>query len=175
MYFSTALLTGLVASVALARGVPQFSRRANSTGPIGSLDATQSKNAQAIMAETKKEGLPKQACLAAIATALQESSLLVYANNAVPASLSQPHDIVGGDQDSVGLFQQRPDFYPNVAADMDPAQSTAQFFTGMKAVGGWQTMDVSTLCQTIQKAQAGNLYGQRVAEARTICQAGGFP
>ena len=71
-------------------------------GSLPGLDATQSRNAQGIIGEVRAEGLPRQACLAAISTALQESELYIYANPVVPASMNYPHDRVGGDQDSVG-------------------------------------------------------------------------
>ncbi|KAJ3498302.1 hypothetical protein NLG97_g1232 [Lecanicillium saksenae] len=78
-----------------------------SGGQLPGLDATQSRNAQAAIGE--------------------ESTLHIYANNPVPASLNYPHDLVGGDQDSIGMFQQRPEWYPDIAADMSASDSTHQF------------------------------------------------
>lgn len=75
-----------------------------SGGSYPGLDAVQSRNAAAAIGEVRAEGLNRQACLAVISTALQESTLHIYANNAVPASLNYPHDLVGGDQDSIGTF-----------------------------------------------------------------------
>lgn len=143
-------------------------------GTISGLDSTQSSHAYAIMDETKHESLPRQACLAAMATALTESSILVYANDAVPSSLNYPHDAVGSDYDSIGIFQQRASIYTNIAADMDPAQSAAQFFTGMKAVSGWETMNVGDLCQAVQRSAYPDRYEANVPQAETICDAGGF-
>lgn len=74
----------------------------NGGGNYPGLDATQSRNARAAIGEVKKEGLGRHACLAVISTPLQESTLHIYANPAVPASMNYPHDLVGGDQDSVG-------------------------------------------------------------------------
>ncbi|MCJ1449550.1 MAG: hypothetical protein MMC23_010070 [Stictis urceolatum] len=127
------------------------------------------------MDETKKENLGRQGCLAAITTGYTEASLLVYANSNVAASLNYPHDAVGSDHDSVGIFQQRVSIYTNIAADMDPAQSAAQFFANMVKISGWQTMDVGTLCQTVQ----GSAYPDRYNEiglpiAGPVCDAGGF-
>lgn len=73
-------------------------------GNYPGLDATQSRNAAAAIGEVRAEGLNRQACLAVISTALQESTLHIYANPVVPASMNYPHDLVGGDQDSVGKF-----------------------------------------------------------------------
>lgn len=66
------------------------------------LDAIQSRNAAAAIGEVLAEGLGRQACLAVIGTAFQESALYIYANPAVPESMNYPNDFLGGDQDSVG-------------------------------------------------------------------------
>lgn len=73
-------------------------------GSYPGLDDVQSRNAAAAIGEVRAEGLNRQACLAVISTALQESTLHIYANPAVPASMNYPHDLVGGDQDSIGKF-----------------------------------------------------------------------
>ncbi|KAK8149327.1 hypothetical protein G3M48_007415 [Beauveria asiatica] len=138
------------------------------------LDAVQSRNAAAAIGQVRAEGLNRQACLAVISTALQESTLHVYANPVVPASMNYPHDLVGGDQDSIGMFQQRPEYYPDIAADMSAAGSTRQFLAAMKQVPNWQTMEVSALDQAVQRAEAGNLYAQRLPLANQVCSAAGF-
>ena len=97
----------------------------------------------------------------------------MYANNAVPASLKYPHDRVGSDHDSIGLFQQRAMYYPNIASDMDAAKSAAQFFAIMKKISGWKTMDVGTLCQKVQRSAYPTAYNKQVGIARDICTAGG--
>ena len=74
----------------------------------------------------------------------------------------------------LGMFQQRPEWYPDIASDMSAAGSTAQFLTAMKQVAGWETMEISALDQAVQKAEAGNLYAQRIPLATQVCQAAGF-
>jgi hypothetical protein len=103
----------------------------------------------------------------------KQSSLLVLANPSVPESYNYPHDGVGTDHDSIGIFQQRAMYYPNIAADMDPARSAAQFFAIMKGISGWQTMNVGTLCQEVQRSADPNAYGEHLAAAQSICDAGG--
>lgn len=98
----------------------------------------------------------------------------MLANNAVPESLDYPHDGLGSDHDSIGIFQQRAMYYPDIAADMDPAKSAGQFITKMKAIKGWETMDVGTLCQKVQVSAVPDAYGKRVAEATEICEAAGM-
>ena len=81
---------------------------------------------------------------------------------------------MGSDHDSVGIFQQRVTYYPNIAADMDPAQSAGQFFNVMVTISGWQTMDVGTLCQDVQKSAYPTRYSANVPAAQQICAAGGL-
>jgi hypothetical protein len=93
----------------------------------------------------------------------------------VPLSLDYPHHATGSDHDSIGIFQQRASIYTNIAADMDPAQSAAQFFTEMKKISGWQTMDVGTLCQKVQRSKYPDRYNQKgLPVAGPVCDAGGF-
>lgn len=169
MQFTTAFIASLLSGAALARSIPTLVAR----GYPG-LDDVQSRNADAAIGEVRAEGLGRQACLAVISTALQESTLHIYANPAVPESLNYPHDLEGGDQDSIGMFQQRPEFYPDIAADMDAAGSTRQFLAVMKGIQGWETMEISALDQAVQRAEAGNLYAQRIPLATQVCDAAGF-
>lgn len=57
---------------------------------------------------------------------LTESGMRVLANPEVPASMHYPHDGVGSDHDSIGMFQQRPG-WGTVAERMDIAHSTSAF------------------------------------------------
>ncbi|QKX63155.1 uncharacterized protein TRUGW13939_10324 [Talaromyces rugulosus] len=142
-----------------------------SDGNLPGLNSVQSSHARAIIAEAKRESLGHQGCLAGIATALTESSILVYANKAVPASMSYKYDAVGSDHDSIGIFQQRAMYYPDIAADMDPAKSAAQFFAKMKGVSGWKTMNVGDLCQKVQGSAYPTRYNQHLSAAKAICSA----
>ncbi|KAK9367268.1 hypothetical protein V1509DRAFT_640758 [Lipomyces kononenkoae] len=143
-------------------------------GNLPGLDATQSSHARAIIAETKRENLGHQGCLAAIATAITESGILIYANSNVPDSFNYPYDAVGSDYDSVGIFQQRVSYYPDIAADMDPARSAQQFFAVMVTISGWQTMNIGDLCQEVQKSAYPDRYQENVPAAQAICAADGY-
>ncbi|KAJ4147986.1 hypothetical protein LMH87_002476 [Akanthomyces muscarius] len=165
MQLTTALVAGLLSATALARSVPRA---------YPGINEEQSRNAGAAIWQVRNYRLGRQACLAVISTALQESELEVYANPRVPESYKYPHNREGGDQDSVGMFQQRKAYYPDIAADMDPARSTGQFLDAMLRVPGWQNMEISQLDQAVQHAEAGNLYGQRIPLATRICNAAGF-
>ena len=116
----------------------------------------------------------KQGCLAGIATAITESSIYVYANDAVPESLKLPHQMVGSDHDSIGIFQQRASIYTDIKKDMDPAGSAELFYNKMRGIKGWQTMDVGELCQKVQVSAYPTRYNENLPLAKKICGADGF-
>lgn len=79
------------------------------TGEIVTYNATQCKHAWEIIRTCIAiPGIEKDMIIATLMCALVESVLRMYANENVPESLNYPHDAVGSDHDSVGLFQQRP-------------------------------------------------------------------
>ncbi|KAK0518539.1 hypothetical protein OC835_007813, partial [Tilletia horrida] len=123
-------------------------------GSALALDSTQQSHAQTIANVAKNYGTnsPQHACVTAVATAITESALYIYANSKVPASLNYPHDKVGSDHDSVGLFQQRVSIYKNIAADMDATGSTRQFLAEMVKISGWQSIAPGTLAQKVQRS-----------------------
>lgn len=100
--------------------------------------------------------------------------MYMHANRKVPKSLNYPYDRIGSDHDSIGLFQQRAMYYPDIAADMDAARSAGQFFKKMKGIKGWKTMAVGPLCQKVQVSAVPSAYAKRVAEATKICKAAGL-
>jgi hypothetical protein len=98
------------------------------------LTATQQRYALGIIAAVQARGWPQRAAVIAIETALTESGLRMYANGNNPASLALPHDAVGWDHGSVGLFQQQVGGAVNSTANwgttaqlMDPEISAAKF------------------------------------------------
>jgi hypothetical protein len=63
-------------------------------------------------------------CLCCVLT---ESDLWVYANIAVPGSLTQYHEQLGTDHRSVGLYQQQVPLWGTAEQCMDPIRSTDSF------------------------------------------------
>jgi hypothetical protein len=86
-------------------------------------------NARAIISEGQLRGITPRGIQIALATALVESNMLMWANGKVPASLNYDHDAVGSDCTSVGLFQQQ-DFseWGTLDCRMDPACSAGLFY-----------------------------------------------
>ncbi|KAL9937220.1 hypothetical protein V8E36_003629 [Tilletia maclaganii] len=139
------------------------------------LDSTQQGHADTIAQVAKNYGTsaPTHACVTAVATAITESALYIYANSKVSASLNYPHDKVGSDHDSVGLFQQRVSIYKNIAADMDAAGSTRQFLAEMVKISGWQNIAPGQLAQKVQRSAYPTRYQGNVPQAQSICGGSG--
>lgn len=77
-------------------------------------------------------GLPRDGIVAAFMCVMVEAPpFLMLANSNVPESLNYPHDGVGSDSDSLGLFQQRPSIpWGTVAELMDATYNARAFFGG---------------------------------------------
>src|SRR5262245_50683774 len=124
----------------------------------GQWNETQQRHAQAIVSVGRAEGMPPRAWVIALATAMQESNLFNQANSAVPRSLQYPHDKVGHDHDSLGLFQQRvspPDgqgSWGTVDELMTPATSAGKFYRALSNVDGWQRMRLTDAAQAVQRS-----------------------
>jgi hypothetical protein len=124
------------------------------------LDANQIRYAKGIIAACKARRLPadqgERIADIALETALAESGLRMYANANNPESLRLPHDAVGSDHGSVGLFQQQVGGAVNSTADwgttaelMDPQQSTEKFLDALLRLD-WIPMTNWAAAQAVQ-------------------------
>lgn len=113
----------------------------------------------------------QRACEVAIATAIQESRIQVLANTRTPESYNYPHDGEGSDQDSVGIFQQRPLWWGTVKDCMDPEKSTQMFFDALKKVGGWEKMELTVAAQSVQGSEWPDRYATHEDIAKGVCEA----
>jgi LysM repeat protein len=129
------------------------------TATLG-LNATQIKYAQGIIAACKARKLPedqgKRLADIALETALTESGLRMYANANNPESLRLPHDDVGSDHGSVGLFQQQVGGAQNSTANwgttaelMNPEVSTKKFLDALLTLN-WIPMTNWAAAQAVQ-------------------------
>lgn len=149
-------------------------------GPVtGSIPApplsTKDRYALATINEGKRLGITRKGICIALAVELVETNLTMYANSNVPDSLNYPHEKVGSDHDSTGLFQQRQAWGP-LSYTMDPTLSARLFFTGgqsgqrgltdfdynsdSRTPGGW--------AQAVQVSQFPDRYDERFTEAQQI-------
>lgn len=150
-------------------------------GAAVDLDATQVSNAALVVGSGSSMG--RQAQVVAVVTALQESGLRNLANDGsfsypagsgvmseaewesaravVVESMNLPHDGVGSDWDSIGLFQQRPSAgWGSVGEIMDPATSAATFYSRLSGVAGWESMSAAEAAQTVQVSQFPDAYAR---------------
>ncbi|MCG5447990.1 MULTISPECIES: hypothetical protein [Micromonospora] len=123
-----------------------------------SLNDEQTANVKAIIAATKKAGLPERAAVISIATSLQESKL---------ENLGHLGDM--NDHDSLGLFQQRPSSGWGTPEQItDPEYSTTAFLKGLKQVDGWQDMPLTDAAQTVQVSAYPDAYAQWEQQAADL-------
>ncbi|WOP17545.1 hypothetical protein [Raineyella sp. LH-20] len=118
------------------------------------LDPEQAHYAGIIVGRAVARGLPPRAGSIAMATAYQESGI---------------RNLDYGDRDSVGLFQQRPSQgWGSRDQILDPYYATDAFYTGLVKVDGWQTGDITTVAQTVQRSGHPEAYRKHEQNARTI-------
>jgi hypothetical protein len=121
------------------------------------LTPEQAANAATIAAVGRRDGLPDHAVTVALATALQESKL---------------RNLSYGDRDSVGLFQQRPSMGWGTPEQLqDPVYAAKAFYSKLTQVRGWQTADVTTAAQAVQRSGAPYAYADWESEARALARA----
>jgi hypothetical protein len=126
-------------------------------GPSAAADALrgwsdeQISNARTIVSIGGRRGMPEQAVVIAVATALQESSL---------------RNLRGGDRDSIGLFQQRPSQGWGTPKQLaDPAYQTQKFYDKLLTVEGWQGMRLTEAAQAVQISAYPEAYAKHTAAA----------
>ncbi|GAA4200255.1 M23 family metallopeptidase [Actinocatenispora rupis] len=147
---------------------------------VSGYSQVQETRAYAIIQAGMKMKVPARGWVVAIATALQESSLHVYANDnpayplVVEHSMALPHDSVGHDHDSVGLFQQRPTApegeggWGTVKELMDPATSAGKFYKKLLSLPGWQQLPVTVAAQMVQNSAFPDAYAKWESDATNI-------
>jgi hypothetical protein len=141
-------------------------------------DRRQVTNAAAIVSAGKSKQVPTWGSVVALATAMQESSLLNHANDnpAYPEvrriSMALPHDAVGHDHDSVGLFQQRPvegdGHWGTVRELMTPSISAGKFYDALLQVDGWQQMRLTDAAQAVQYSVTPETYQKWYPSAKAL-------
>jgi hypothetical protein len=146
--------------------------------PALGLSSKQQGYVQTIVSVVKARSLPMRAAIVAIEVALTESAIQMYANASNSASLALPHDAVGNDHGSVGLYQQQVTGAPNstgswgtTAELMDVSISTGKFLdsyvTKDQAQTNWQ------IAQAVQGSafSDGSNYQKNDSQAQQIATA----
>ncbi|WP_291525991.1 hypothetical protein [Branchiibius sp. NY16-3462-2] len=125
---------------------------------LAGVSADQVSCARQILAQVKAEGLSPQAGKIALMTAITETGLRNY---------------LGGDRDSLGLFQQRPSMgWGSRAQIIRPAYSTHRFLSAMTKrypKGSWATKDPGRVAQSVQRSAYPSRYNrERTSAARLV-------
>lgn len=144
--------------------------------------------------------LGKNAAIIGVDVAIAESTLYNYANDGTSTqngqfddghrqlndaqravarqSLNYPHDKIGHDLDSMGLFQQRPSASWGTPAElMNPTISAGKFYDALMKVSGWQSLTPSGAAQKVQGSNdsSGGIYARVYAQAAAIVDKLGAP
>ncbi|GGM15877.1 C40 family peptidase [Nakamurella endophytica] len=166
------------------------------TGPVPGLTPAQATNASIIVQVAAARHLPTVAAQIGVAVAIAEATLLNYANDGsstdrgyfpdghrqlnpqersvAAQSMSFPHDAVGHNLDSIGLFQQRPSAGWGTPTELiAPAVSAGKFYDALDRVAGWQSMDPWVAAQTVQGSPSsdGGIYQAAYNQAKGIVAA----
>ncbi|MGY0007903.1 peptidase M23 [Micromonospora sp. I033] len=137
--------------------------------PVAGLDQTQMNNAKKIVQAGREMGVPRRGLVIAVATAMQESTLLNYASGVLPESQNYPHQAIGWDHDSVGLFQQRPSSgWGTVEELMDPEYATKAFLSALEQIPGWQDLPLTVAAQAVQVSAFPDAYAQHEWRANAV-------
>lgn len=121
------------------------------------LTTSQAANAATIAAVARSRGLPPRATVIALATAHQESRL---------------RNLDYGDRDSLGLFQQRPSQgWGSAAQVQDPVYAAGAFLDRLVQVPGWETADLATVADAVQRSAFPLAYQQWTGTAQTLADA----
>lgn len=114
----------------------------------------QAGNAALITAVAIKRNLPARAASIALATAYQESKIV---------------NIQYGDRDSLGLFQQRPSQgWGTEAQILDPVYSTNAFYDALVKIKGYETADITTVAQQVQRSAYPEAYRDHEGQGRVL-------
>lgn len=82
--------------------------------------------------------------------------------------LALPHEAVGSDHGSVGVFQQQWPWWGTLADLMDPTKSAGKFYESLLEVPGWQSLPVTVAAQRVQRSAYPDAYADDEALARQL-------
>jgi hypothetical protein len=135
--------------------------------------------AATIVAVGQQMRVPPQGIVIALATASQESTFRNLANDGhgddlspnqrgVARSLQLPHDGVGSDHGSVGVFQQQYPWWGALEQLMTPAIAARKFYAALLNVPAWLTLPVTVAAQRVQRSAFPNAYADDEPLARQL-------
>lgn len=143
------------------------------------LDEVQRANAGAVVSTGRQLKVPDRGIVIALAVAHQESGFRNYANDGkgddlhssqrgIEASLRLPHDAVGSDHGSLGIFQQQWPWWGSMEELMTPSVAAQKFYARLVLVPGWEDMAVTEAGQAVQKSAYPDAYADDEALAASL-------
>jgi|GEM_PF-2554270 len=129
--------------------------------------------AREVLRAGKDLGITARGIVIGFATVSVESDWIMWANAKVPESLKLPHERVGSDGFSVGLFQQQVVmgngwWWGDAATCMDPYKSARLFFERLKKLDYNGSNSPGSYAQAIQRSAYPDRYDQRMADAQKL-------
>ncbi len=131
----------------------------------GSGESLADQYARQIIVEGQRRTVTPRGIQIALATALVESNLVMYANASVPNSLLYTHQAVGSDHDSVGLFQQRCPLWGPAGTLMDPTASAGLFYDRLLELDYNGPNSPGSYGQAVQRSAFPDRYDERFDDA----------
>lgn len=178
------MVAGAGAATQSAACAPTDGSRSSDSAPtteekVADLNPDQMNNAAAVVATGRNLDIPNFGIVVALATASQESDFVNYANDGTGAdlapeqhdvdrSLELPHDAVGTDHGSVGIFQQQYPWWGNLNVLMDPQSAARKFYQALKKVDQWRDLPVTVAAQRVQRSAYPGAYADDEPLARQL-------
>ena len=95
--------------------------------------------------------------------------LKMYASSVDTASQKFPHEAIGSDHDSSGLFQQRNNgAWGTIEQRMNARGSASMFLNALKNVAGWETMEEGAAVQAVQRSAFPSRYSAKMGRAEEL-------
>ncbi len=147
----------ILAGVAWHRQIPEVAAVSGPCTLAGvTLTTEQLRHAATIAEVARSRGLPDRAVVIGLATAMQESRL---------------RNLDYGDRDSLGLFQQRPSQGWGTPQQIrDPIYAAGRFYDHLVAVPHWESRDLTTVADTVQRSAYPLAYRKWSAMAGALTQ-----
>lgn len=96
----------------------------------------------------------------------------MYASSVDTASQQYPHEAIGSDHDSSGLFQQRNNgAWGDVSERMNARASSSMFLNALAKVPGWETMEEGAAAQAVQRSAFPSRYTTKMGKAEQVMSA----
>lgn len=145
--------------------------QAQSVGSFGASDAEAWENVASLGTAYESQQRESDALVICLMTVMVESNFLMYANPSVPESMNFPHDAIGYDHDSVGLFQQRNNGAWGTTAQRMNARSSAGMFLNALSKFDWRNMEPGQACQRVQGSAFPERYQAMYQQAKALATA----